>query len=139
MSVIAAVDDSDRASRVLTEAKRLADAFDVTPVAIHVLERSDLVSILETEIEGDDVTQNPDVQQAAERVVTEAGGPDMDVVVRVGDPADEITGYAETRDIEYVVVGGRQRSPTGKALFGSVTQRVMFQSPAPVVNVALDR
>ncbi|OYR69650.1 universal stress protein UspA, partial [Halorubrum sp. E3] len=46
--------------------------------------------------------------------------------------------YAEEQDARYVVIGGRQRSPTGKALFGSVTQDVMFESPAPVVNVALD-
>lgn len=41
-------------------------------------------------------------------------------------------------DPEQIVVGGRRRSPTGKAIFGSVTQRVILNSDTPVTVVGAD-
>jgi nucleotide-binding universal stress UspA family protein len=141
MPVLAAIDDSDRAASVLEEAQALADDLDESVHAIHVLDRSELVKVLEKDVEGQDLTENYEVQQVGENIVsrvTTGAADDVTVTVRVGDPAEEISDYAGEADARYVVIGGRQRSPTGKALFGSVTQQVMFQSPVPVLNVALD-
>jgi nucleotide-binding universal stress UspA family protein len=142
MAIVAAIDDSDRATAVLEEAQTLGDDLDEDVHAVHVLERSELVEVLEKEVEGQDLTDNYEVQEVGERLVSNASTDstlsDLTVSVRVGDPADEIVTYAEQEDARYVVIGGRQRSPTGKALFGSVTQKVIFNSPVPVVNVALE-
>lgn len=142
MVIVAAIDDSERAAPVLQEAQTIATNFDEAVHTVHVLQRSELVKVLEKDIEGQDLTDNYEVQQIGENIVSRATGestlPEPTVSVRVGDPAAEISAYAEEQDARYVVIGGRQRSPTGKALFGSVTQDVMFESPAPVVNVALD-
>lgn len=54
---------------------------------------------------------------------------------RVGDPATEISGEADRLDVRYIVVGGRKRSPVGKALFGSVAQSVILNSDRPVVAI----
>jgi len=142
MAIVAAIDDSERAALVLGEAQTIAANFDEAVHAIHVLQRSELVKVLEKDIEGQDLTDNYEVQQIGENIVSRATEestlPEPTVSVRVGDPAAEITAYAEEQDARYVVIGGRQRSPTGKALFGSVTQKVIFESPALVVNIALD-
>jgi nucleotide-binding universal stress UspA family protein len=53
----------------------------------------------------------------------------------VGDLADEVVETAERLDADRVVVGGRRRSPTGKAVFGSVAQEVMLSAPCPVTFV----
>lgn len=50
-----------------------------------------------------------------------------------GDPAEEIRKYAEEYDVDQICVGGRKRSPTGKALFGSVTQDVILGTARPVL------
>jgi len=142
MTIVAAVDDSERAATVLEEARTLAADLDEDLHTIHVLERSELVEVLEKDVEGQDLTDNYEVQQVGENIVDRAlENPELsnpEVTVRVGDPSTEISSYADDQDARYVVVGGRQRSPTGKALFGSVTQEVIFDSSAPVVNVPIE-
>ncbi len=50
-----------------------------------------------------------------------------------GDPSTKILEYADDTDIDLICVGGRKRSPTGKALFGSVTQDVILTTDLPVL------
>lgn len=50
-----------------------------------------------------------------------------------GDPSTQILTYVEEEDIDLICVGGRKRSPTGKALFGSVTQDVILSTELPVL------
>jgi len=54
---------------------------------------------------------------------------------RVGDHAEKIVALAGELDADRVVVGGRRRSPSGKAVFGSVAQDVMLEAPCPVTFV----
>lgn len=56
-------------------------------------------------------------------------------VGRIGSPDDEILTAADDFDAQYIVVGGRKRSPVGKALFGSTTQAVLLNADRPVVTV----
>ncbi|MBX0296382.1 universal stress protein [Haloarcula nitratireducens] len=53
----------------------------------------------------------------------------------VGDEADEILRAAEEYGCDHVFLPGRQRSPTGKALFGDATQRVALDFNGPVTVV----
>ena len=60
-------------------------------------------------------------------------GVEFDVADTSGDPADVILDVAEDIDADLVVLGGRRRSPAGKALFGSVTQSVILHADRPVM------
>ena len=51
---------------------------------------------------------------------------------------ERIVELAETVDADLIVVGGRKRSPAGKAIFGSTAQEVMLNSPCPVTFVRGD-
>lgn len=52
------------------------------------------------------------------------------------DPADAVLDeIAERGDVDRLVIGMRRRSPVGKALLGSVSQRLLLESPVPVVAV----
>jgi len=49
-----------------------------------------------------------------------------------------VVGLAGELDADLVIVGGRKRSPAGKAVFGSTAQEIMLESPCPVTFVRGD-
>jgi nucleotide-binding universal stress UspA family protein len=64
-------------------------------------------------------------------------GTSIEYTVRgaVGDPGETMVEMAAACDADIVVVGGRSRSPTGKAIFGSVAQSIMLDAPCPTLYV----
>lgn len=142
MVLVAAIDDSAQTAAVLREANRLASDLDTSVHAVHVVSRADLSSIAETAVDGQELVENAEVQDIGRELVVErtdeSTADSIQTRVLVGDPATEVVEYASSVDARYVVVGGRNRSPTGKALFGSVTQQVLFDSPVPVLSVAVE-
>ncbi|MDQ2052233.1 universal stress protein [Natronolimnohabitans sp. A-GB9] len=50
-----------------------------------------------------------------------------------GDPAETIVSTAEDEDVDRIYLYSRKRSPAGKAVFGSVLQRVLLNASCPVV------
>ena len=54
-----------------------------------------------------------------------------------GEPSEAILNFTEGREIDWIFMAGRKRTPVGKVLFGSVTQSVLLNSDIPV-TVVLD-
>jgi len=78
-----------------------------------------------------------DAEGVAEDVTTETVE-DVESVSyrgRVGNVTEEILQVAREEDPRYLVVGGRKRTPVGKAIFGSVTQSVLLEADRPVITV----
>ena len=71
------------------------------------------------------------VRRAAEYL--EEHGVDVEIIDESGDTAEFILREAEDRAVDAIVLGGRKRSPAGKAIFGSVTQSVILNTDLPVV------
>lgn len=71
------------------------------------------------------------VRRARERL--ENAGVEVHVYEDSGDPAERILAAAEADEYDAIVVGGRKRSPVGKAVFGSVAQEVLRGTGLPVV------
>lgn len=51
------------------------------------------------------------------------------------DPVDVVLAAVEDHHVHRLVVGVRLRSPVGKALLGSLSQRLLLASPVPVLAV----
>lgn len=60
---------------------------------------------------------------------------ELRTVPKRDDPADDILDAVEHDDVGLVVLGIRKRTPIGKILLGSTSQRVAIESPVPVVLV----
>lgn len=80
---------------------------------------------------GASATQIGSVREAES--LLEEHGIEVQVTESSGDPADQILETAENVDANLIIVAGRKRSPTGKALFGSVTQSVILNADRPVM------
>ncbi|WP_232700433.1 universal stress protein [Halobacterium wangiae] len=91
---------------------------------------------------GDDVTvdtvarQHATVRGLTDRLTDESIH--VDVRGRVGPHGESIVTLADDVNADLVIVGGRRRSPTGKAVFGSTAQTVLLSAPCPVMFVRED-
>ncbi|MDO9381157.1 MAG: universal stress protein [Nocardioidaceae bacterium] len=56
-------------------------------------------------------------------------------LVRGMDPADDLIRVADDVAADFIVIGLRRRSPVGKLILGSNAQRVLLDSPCPVLAV----
>jgi nucleotide-binding universal stress UspA family protein len=70
-------------------------------------------------------------------------GLDHEVVERLGredaDPVEAVLDALEARPaVTRLVIGLRKRSPIGKAVLGSTSQRLLLESPVPVLAVKAD-
>lgn len=63
----------------------------------------------------------------------EEHGVEYTILDESGDTVSDILAEADRFDVDAIVLGGRKRSPAGKAIFGSVTQSVILESDRPVV------
>ena len=55
--------------------------------------------------------------------------------VVLGDAAEEILNYVKSEGIDLIIMGTHGRKGLEKIVFGSVAQRVVQQSPVPVLTV----
>lgn len=144
MVILSAVDGKRSTSAIIETGHSLATAYQDNLKVLHVIPETDARSHF------DDLQLIPDfsdfgfgvelerAETVAQRLIdsaipdAETGG--VTPVGRVGDPGDEILSLADELDARYLVIGGRKRTPAGKAIFGSVTQRVILDSERPVVT-----
>lgn len=143
-SVLVAVGpgDADRAEEIAEAAVEVAKPSGATVYLAHVFtdeEYQDVLDQLEFDTQLSEVSPDDTAKRHA-TIRTLAGvlkdhGINYEIRGAVGAHGETIVDLATETDADRVIVGGRKRSPTGKAVFGSTAQHVMLNSPCPVTFV----
>lgn len=136
--------DADRADRLARTAIDIAGPGGTTVVLLHVFTQeeyesttSDLGVADVSDVTTDDVARRHGTIRSISQSFDEEGI-DYEIRGSIGSHADEIVRLATDTGAELVIVGGRGRSPTGKAIFGSTAQEVILSAPCPVTLVRSD-
>jgi nucleotide-binding universal stress UspA family protein len=122
--IVMAVDQNEE--RAVAEADAVLD-LPRDPSDVHVTVLHDFTN----NPSGASVTQVASVRRARDRL--EEGGVEVDLTESSGDPAEAIIETADELDADMIVLAARKRSPTGKVIFGSVTQTVLLETDRPVL------
>jgi nucleotide-binding universal stress UspA family protein len=123
-NIVLAVDNDEERARLSAEGVASLD-WDTDSVTVSVLH------VFVENPEGASVNQIG-AARTAKRVLDDAGI-DAELAERSGDPATQIIEFVEEEDADAIALAGRNRTPAGKAMFGSVSQSVMLDSEVPVV------
>lgn len=119
--IIVGVDtDAERAIAQAEAIARLPGSEGIRTILIHVFDDED-----------GDVDSLEAIGEA--RRILEEAGVEVETEGIGGDPAMTILDSAERHDADCICVAGRERSPAGKAIFGSVTQDVVIGAERPTL------
>lgn len=129
--------EDDRALRAAEIVNTLPKASESVQVTILNVQENLNVSDEGGSVNSEDWFDENDLPQSAINVREYLGNEGITVDVRRehADPADAIIDVATEIDADRIIMSGRKRSPTGKVLFGSVTQSVLLDSDIPVTAV----
>lgn len=137
--LLAVDDDEDRMQPVVDHAAKIAEALNSTVVLFHVYSTDTFSERLnDFELDSADPAElakrNATIRAAASRLREE--GVDLTIEASTGDPSAEIISHVESHNIDQVFLGGRNRSPAGKLVLGSVSQDVLLSVDVPCTVVS---
>lgn len=141
-SILVPTDGSDAATSALVHALQLAEreqdavSSSQRPV-VHVLAVVDTTAAPMRF----DIADVHELERLKERLVRQIASTsdrhaaDVTTAIRRGRPAEEIRRYAETNDIDLIVLGRTGQASVSDRLLGSTTDRVVRMTTIPVVVV----
>lgn len=124
--LIAVDEDEDQAIVQANAVRELPGQDEFTVTAYHCFDDENPSGASATQVAG------------VKRVLEQFEDTSVEVQVKEssGDAPTEIIDTATELGVDAICVGGRRRTPAGKALFGSVSQAVLLQSEVPVLFAA---
>lgn len=148
MAILAAIDENERSRQVVEIAYDLALAYDDELIALHVVPNETFESHRESlqavpGFEDFSVSQQASSAREIARRFVRHSLDDVDwdrveVRGRVGSVTEKILAEATAVEPRYLVISGRRRSPTGKAIFGNTAQDILLSAECPVVSKMSD-
>ena len=134
--ILVPTDGSDSVDTVLEHTVDIATRRDATVHVLYVIDDQAFLT-LDDDMKDEVLTEmQTEGERALDAVVseTEAAGLETTTSIRRGRPAEQIVEYAETAGID-VITMGTQGDEYTENILGSTSQKVVTQSPVPVLTV----
>jgi nucleotide-binding universal stress UspA family protein len=133
--ILYATDFSAASEAALPLVKEIARHYDSTVIGVHVrkpenyaLAPADTWNALEKAWQLQGLAK-------AERLKAKLQGVRSEVIIREGDPREELAAIIRDLDIDLLVMGTRGRIGIEKALLGSVAEQILRQTMCPAITV----
>ena len=139
--ILVATDGSDSAAEAVEFGIELAAERGAELILVHVVPALDIVPAYAFGIGGAFPHEpSPEDRQLLEDAAVRAEEHDVvaTTVLLAGDTVDKIVGYADSRNVDLIVVGSRGHGAVANALFGSVSRGVLAESKRPILVVRGD-
>jgi nucleotide-binding universal stress UspA family protein len=136
--ILVPTDGSPETERAVEHAVDLAAAHDATLLGVYVVNTASYTTMpMETGWEGVGELLREDGETALERVeeLARSAGVRTETHLLDGSPSREIVRFAEDAGVDLVVMGTHGRGGIDRLLLGSVAERVVRSSSAPVLTV----
>lgn len=133
--ILVPTDGSDLSRQAMEHAISLAVAYDGKIHALSIDEGGGSTRRDQSRTDSEDLAAEA-VEEARERA--NARGVPITVSVRTGSSEEEIRQYAENSDVDIVVMGTEGRTGLWGAIFTSVAEKTVRDSPVPVLTVGYE-
>ncbi len=137
--ILCPVDFSSSSTMVAEYAKALARRFDARIIALYVAPTMNRYALFQVPTQAIETFVGAIVSGAREKmeefVPKVFGDVDAMGLVDTGDPAEGILRAVKTEEADMVVMGTHGRKGIDRIMFGSVAERVVKESPAPVLTI----
>ncbi|MFW6003448.1 MAG: universal stress protein [Halanaeroarchaeum sp.] len=153
-AIFVAQRDSAETRDLLREAGDLVDGVDGDLFVLHVMPEAEYEERAESRRESGALEKNggeystfpiTEAETAARDFAEELGEDvlgghpvEWDPIGTVGREGRSILEVADDRDVDHLFVVGQRRSPSGKAIFGDLAQRLIIEFDGPVTTVLPD-
>ncbi|KUK45428.1 MAG: universal stress protein [Methanothrix sp.] len=141
--ILIATDGSDRSMKSSRHGVKLAKSLGSDVLVLHVINEMAIskviASLLRKGTSEEDLRET--LKASAERIVAEvakmgeASGVRVEPLIREGDPASRILDAARVENVDLILMGSHGEGGITKRLIGSVAQKVLNWSDAPVMIV----
>jgi len=144
-ALLVATDFSDCAATAFQMAKKLAQRFDAKIILLHVVNQR-LLEQMASHLQVEPESLAPEFRERAQQQLGEflkrvkPGNLEVESLVAVGLPFQEIAVVARDLAVDLVVMGGYGRGgrgPIEEVFFGSTAEKVVRLLPCPVLCVPL--
>lgn len=134
--ILVPTDGSDAAENAVRGALALAEQFNASLRAIHVVQRNEFPAQVESEASAGLSQRGDAILDAVTDRADENGVPITTEVIVTGEPVhQQIIEYATGHDVDLVVMGTHGRTGLDRLILGSVAERTLRASPVPVLTV----
>ena len=136
--ILVATDGSEPAAEAVAFGVELAAEHEAELIFVHVVPAVDLAPVMGFGL-GTAFPHEPSIEDTAlleeAAAVAEEHGVVSTTVLLKGDTVDEIAAFADSRDVDLIVVGSRGHGAIANALLGSVSRGILSEAKRPVLVV----